>query len=147
MVRFSKLTISSIVKIPPIGMTSQHEFLNLVIFIETSLSEHELKQCCNSIEVELGRDRTDPDRKTKDRPADLDILTRISYPKDSARSLTSITDEFFLYPLIEQLTAFITENTQIALNNTHRLLIDDLTLGQAATTINSDTHSSHERII
>jgi 2-amino-4-hydroxy-6-hydroxymethyldihydropteridine diphosphokinase len=147
MTRFSKMTMSSIVKIPPIGMTSQHEFLNLVVFIETLLSEHDLKQHCNTIEIELGRDRTDPDRKMKDRPADLDILASVTYPHDSSRSLTSITDEFFLYPLIDEITDFITHKKPIELDNTHRLSVNGLTLGQAATTIYSNTHSCYKRVI
>ena len=65
---FSSLTLSRVLYIPPVGMTSTHDFLNVVVFIETALNAFELKAICNDIETKLGRDRQDPASKIKDRP-------------------------------------------------------------------------------
>ncbi|HCC82569.1 MAG TPA: 7,8-dihydro-6-hydroxymethylpterin-pyrophosphokinase, partial [Methylophaga sp.] len=53
-------------------MNSHRDFLNTIVFVETDLSQRELKSFCNQIEINLGRDRDDPLSKTKDRPADID---------------------------------------------------------------------------
>lgn len=95
---FSTFSLSRIIRIPPIGMNSNLDFLNTVAFIKTDTREQELKEICNNIEIQLGRDRNDPTRKMKDRTADLDILTAITFPTDNTRSATDITDEYFLYP-------------------------------------------------
>lgn len=145
--RYPQLTLSRVLKIPPIGMNSQHDFLNLVVFIETDCSETDLKAICNSIEVQLGRDRNDPDRKHKDRPADLDILTKAQFPDDLSRPNSSITDEYFLYPLLEEIAAFLTENDFSLAQAGVEIVTDNLTFGQSATTIHWNTSSGNKRII
>ncbi|HAD32405.1 MAG TPA: 2-amino-4-hydroxy-6-hydroxymethyldihydropteridine diphosphokinase, partial [Methylophaga sp.] len=69
---FKALKLSRVLKIPPVGMNSHRDFLNTIVFVETDLSQRELKSFCNQIEINLGRDRDDPLSKTKDRPADID---------------------------------------------------------------------------
>ncbi|RKZ89247.1 MAG: 2-amino-4-hydroxy-6-hydroxymethyldihydropteridine diphosphokinase [Gammaproteobacteria bacterium] len=144
---YPQLTLSRVLKIPPIGMNSQHDFLNVVVFIETNSSEADLKMICNAIEVQLGRDRNDPDRKHKDRPADLDILTKAQFPDDLDRPTNSITDEYFLYPLLEEIAAFLSGNSFSLTQTGVEITSDSLTFGQTATTINRDTGSSNKRII
>jgi len=145
--RYPLLTLSRVLKIPPIGMNSQHDFLNLVIFIETDSSEADLKAICNAIEIQLGRDRNDPDRKHKDRPADLDILTKARFPDDLDRLTSSITDEYFLYPLLGEITAFLS-GKNISLSQVGvEITTANLAFGQSATTINRDTGSSNKRVI
>lgn len=144
---YPQLTLSRVLKIPPIGMNSQHDFLNVVVFIETDSDEANLKVTCNSIEVELGRDRNDPDRKNKDRPADLDILTKAQFPDDLDRPNSSITDEYFLYPLLEEIASFLTENDFSLAQAGVEIATDNLTFGQSATTINRNTSSGNKRII
>jgi len=144
---FSPLQLSRVLEIPPIGMNSQHDFLNVVIFIETTATEMELKSVCNAIEVQLGRDRSDPDRKTKDRSADLDILTHISLPADQNRPALDMTDEYFIYPLIDELIAYLL-NQHSELNQAGiPLNIDNLTFGQTATTINRDASTGNKGIV
>ena len=144
---FAQLHLSRVLRIPPIRMNSQRDFLNLVIFIETNIAETKLKSICNAIEIQLGRDRSDPERKIKDRPADLDILTYISLPIDQYRSARDITDEYFIYPLLDEIIAYLMgqssdlSQTGIALN------IADLTFGQSATTINRDASTCDKGII
>jgi len=132
---FPRLTLSRVLLIPPVGMNSNHDFLNVVVFIETSQKESELKAICNAIETKLGRDRHDPASKIKDRPADLDILCPIQHQQDWYRSPSSITDEYFIYPLLEEICAFLTDQPY---DNPQRgvvIKINDLTFGQTATTI------------
>ncbi len=144
---FPKITLSRVLLLPPIGMNSQHDFLNVVVFIETDIIENALKEICNAIETNLGRDRTDPTRKTKDRPADLDILTSVQYPKDRGLPPHTITGEYFLYPLLKEIAAYISgkhislEQEGVALTSTN------LTFGQTATTIYRQTDTSNKRII
>ena len=144
---YPQLTLSRVLKIPPIAMNSHHDFLNVVVFIETDSNESDLKTICNSIEVQLGRDRNDPDRKYKDRPADLDILTESQFPDDFDRPVSNITDEYFLYPLLEEITKFLS-GTSCSLSQTGvAIAVDNLSFGQTATTINRNTDSSNKRII
>jgi len=66
--------ISEIIRTEPVGLTSENYFLNTVVRIESTKNQPELKKELNAIEGDLGRDRSDPSRKYKDRTADLDIL-------------------------------------------------------------------------
>lgn len=69
-----KLDVSRIIKTKAAGFKSTQYFLNLSVQFFSPLFIAELKSQLEKIEEALGRDRTDPDRKLKDRPADLDIL-------------------------------------------------------------------------
>ena len=144
---FPTLVISRVLELPPIGMNSQHDFLNIVVFIETNNSEAELKAICNAIEIQLGRDRTDPDRKTKDRPADLDILATLKLPDDATRPSYAVTDEYFIYPLLDEIVAYLMQKPIELQQKGVTLLLDGLSFGQTATTINRNTSTSHKRII
>ena len=144
---FPTLVISRVLELPPIGMNSQHDFLNIVVFIETDNAEVELKAVCNTIEIQLGRDRTDPDRKTKDRPADLDILTTLQLPEDAQRATHTITDEYFLYPLIDEIIAYLMQNPIELPQKGVTLSLGSLSFGQAATTINRNANTRHKRVI
>lgn len=142
-----RLSLSRVLKIPPIGMNSRRDFLNVVVFIETEMMETELKTICNDIEITLGRDRLDPTRKTKDRTADLDILTKAVFPDDGNRLVNSITDEYFLYPLLEEINAYLTNRNYSSKQAGETITVDDLTFGQTATTIDRDASASNERVI
>jgi 2-amino-4-hydroxy-6-hydroxymethyldihydropteridine diphosphokinase len=143
---FPELHLSRVLRIPPIGMNSHLDFLNLVVFIETNMAEQDLKNICNDIEKILGRDRNDPARKIKDRPADLDILTEISFPKDISRTAAEITDEYFIYPLINELTAYLSGAEAQPQQSGVMINVSNLSFGQTATTIHRDTRSSNERV-
>lgn len=145
--QLSKLSLSRVLKIPPIGMNSQQDFYNVVVFIETEMTEIELKAICNDIEINLGRDRKDPDRKMKDRTADLDILTKAVFPDDGSRLVSSITDEYFLYPLIEEMNAYLSNRDYLPQQTGVAITVDGLTFGQSPTTINRYADAGNERII
>ncbi len=133
---FDALHMSRVLHIPPVGMNSHRDFLNAVAFLETDMAEAELKAICNQIEITLGRDRDDPDSKLKDRPADIDILAYFSDADDWQRTASSITDEYFLYPLINELCAFLTGAVTAPIMQKGTLVsIDGLTFGETAATI------------
>lgn len=146
LLKLPHLTLSRVLKIPPIGMNSRRDFFNVVVFIETTMMETELKAICNDIEITLGRDRLDPARKIKDRTADLDILTKANFPDDGNRLVSSITDEYFLYPLIEEINAYLSNGQYSAPQSGETITVDDLTFGQTATTIDRNARASDERV-
>lgn len=143
---FPQLTVSRVLEIPPIGMNSQRDFLNVVVFIDTNQTEIDLKTICNAIEVQLGRDRNDPERKTKDRSADLDILATLQLPKDATRPAHSVTDEYFLYPLLNEVIAYLMNTPYDLKQSGVEIKIDNLTFGQTASTINRDASTSDKRV-
>lgn len=75
--RFGPIMISRFYETAPVGMDSNQLFINFCAFAQTSLESAPCKEACIAIEVELGRDRTHPLRKTRDRAADIDLLTFI----------------------------------------------------------------------
>jgi 2-amino-4-hydroxy-6-hydroxymethyldihydropteridine diphosphokinase len=144
---FPRIILSRVLQLPPIGMNSPHDFLNVVVFIETHMNQDDLKDICNMIETKQGRDRNDPTRKTKDRPADLDILSAVQYPSDSDLPVHVITDEYFLYPLIEELVATISGKAISLEQEGVALKHGNLTFGQAAATIYRQTDPGNKRVI
>ncbi|RUO65145.1 2-amino-4-hydroxy-6-hydroxymethyldihydropteridinediphosphokinase [Pseudidiomarina planktonica] len=69
---------SRVITTEPVAMNSDNEFLNALFVVQTHLPADRLKQAFNTIEISLGRDRSDPDCSIKDRPIDIDILGTIS---------------------------------------------------------------------
>ena len=127
-------------------MNSTHDFLNVVVFIETALNAFELKAICNDIETKLGRDRQDPASKIKDRPADLDILCPINSEEDFLLDANKVTDEYFLYPLLEEICHYLIQKPYSTRQEGVLIEVGSLTFGQSATTINRDASSSDKRI-
>lgn len=93
---------SSIYETAPVGYENQDAFLNMVLEIDTSLSNMTLLEVCQEIEQKLGRERT---IKNGPRTVDLDILLynnenrelprlRIPHPRMHERA-------FVLVPLYE----------------------------------------------
>ena len=75
--RFASVLVSQFYSTEPVGMSSKQTFINFCVFIETALEPRACKAVCAAIEVHLGRDRTHALSSTRDRPADIDLLTRI----------------------------------------------------------------------
>ena len=75
--RFGRMLVSRFHYTEPVGMDSDRRFINYCAFVETRLDPGACKSACVVIEVELGRDRTDPFRKTRDRTADIDLLAQL----------------------------------------------------------------------
>ncbi len=70
--------MSPIIQTDPVGMQSERKFFNFVLYFPSNLKLNELKERFNSIETKLGRNKSDPFCKIKDRPIDLDIITEVS---------------------------------------------------------------------
>ena len=68
------IDISRIVRTEAVGFSSNSFFLNMAVRVATSQSATDLKMQLNELESRLGRNRNDPNKKLKDRTADLDIL-------------------------------------------------------------------------
>lgn len=75
-----QLDVSSVVVTEPVGMRSAAPFLNAAARVHTPLPPAALKARLNEIEIALGRDRSDPASKVKNRVADVDILARLDAP-------------------------------------------------------------------
>lgn len=142
----SYFCISRVIEIPPVGMNSHRNFLNAVAYLESPLDAVALKSLSNTIEIDLGRDRTDPRSKFKDRPADIDILCVRSRAEIIRKTSIEITDEYFLYPILTELQAFLTNqplpNVQLGVS----IAIDDSFFGQTATTIDRNTDAGNKRV-
>jgi 2-amino-4-hydroxy-6-hydroxymethyldihydropteridine diphosphokinase len=102
--RFGRTLVSRFHDTEPVGMDSDRRFINYGAFIETRLDPVACKSACVAIEVELGRDRTDPLRKTRDRTADIDLLAQL-LPGPNTLWLAGVAD-YLVRPLGE-LTALL----------------------------------------
>lgn len=96
------LEVSSIYETAPVGYTDQADFLNLVIFMKTELTAHELLTVCQNIEREQGRIRN---IRWGPRTVDLDILL---YNNDNVETESLLIPHprmheraFVLIPLVE----------------------------------------------
>ncbi|MCX4189718.1 2-amino-4-hydroxy-6-hydroxymethyldihydropteridine diphosphokinase [Methylophaga sp. OBS3] len=143
----SGITISRVLQTPPVGMNSHRYFLNAVAYIETSLCAESFKTITNQIEAEMGRDRSDPDKKHKDRPADIDILCAGSVEELTKKPASAITDEYFLYPLIDELFAHLAGKRCPNIPQGVKIDAESLLFGEAPATINGNTNAGHERVL
>jgi 2-amino-4-hydroxy-6-hydroxymethyldihydropteridine diphosphokinase len=139
-----QLYLSRIVRTVPEGMSSAHDFLNVVVLVATELSPEALKQQTNRIEEALGRDRSAPDRKTRDRPADIDLLTRIS---DARQTELPAIKENYLRPLAEELLDYL-QNRPLRTPNgvVTPIQLDELRLGETPAAIYRDDRTGLIRI-
>lgn len=101
-----RLDVSRIAATEPVGGTFRHVFWNAVVRLSFAGDACELKRQLNAIETRLGRDRTDPCRKKKDRPADLDILLHVA---PSCESIVSdrIPTEPYVRPYFLELARYL----------------------------------------
>lgn len=72
--KVAPLTLSPLIQTEPHGMQSTQPFYNALFWFESTQDATAIKHTFDGIEISLGRNRNDPDKKTKDRPIDLDIL-------------------------------------------------------------------------
>ncbi|MDT8310798.1 MAG: 2-amino-4-hydroxy-6-hydroxymethyldihydropteridine diphosphokinase [Methylophaga sp.] len=143
----NRITLSRVLTTPPVGMNSHRYFLNAVAYVESILTADQLKIITNQIEAEMGRDRSDPEKKQKDRPADIDILCCGSMAEFSKKPASVITDEYFLYPLIDELLAFLNNDSPTNMPQGVKIDFASLLFGEAPTAIYRDAHASQKRIL
>ena len=142
-----RLTLSRVLTTPPVGMNTHRHFLNAVAYIETTLSAEQLKTISNQIEAEMGRDRSDPDSKHKDRPADIDILCCGTLDDFVVKPASAITDEYFLYPLIEELLAHLAGDNTPNIQQGVKIDYAGLFFGQTPTTINRNADTGQKGVL
>lgn len=100
------LLISSVLITQPQNLVSPHQFLNMAVVWQSRRDPLEAKSLFNQIETELGRDRNDPQRKTKDRTIDIDILFSFSEALDIQEEIWP--SEPYLLPQVTQLVDLLT---------------------------------------
>lgn len=74
---FGRLLVSRTYYTDPVGMISARRFINYCVFAPTELDPIRCKAACVEIEIQLGRNRADSQKKTADRTADIDLLAQI----------------------------------------------------------------------
>ena len=84
--------LSRAIQTEPVGIVSDRKFLNMIAYLESDLDPTALKAFFNRIEAELGRDRSDPLRKVKDRTIDLDILGEVRTEEDWFKMMIEVPD-------------------------------------------------------
>jgi 2-amino-4-hydroxy-6-hydroxymethyldihydropteridine diphosphokinase len=110
----SLLRLVPVVDVSPIAVTDPvnmegagQPFLNAAVRLRTELAEQDVKEYFNAVEVALGRDRTDPRRSTRDRPADLDILFTLAIDTPAIPESISLPSEVYLRPQLDALLAYV----------------------------------------
>lgn len=128
---FGMLTLYPFVYTKPELISSSSIFLNGLAIIESKLDDKELKNILNSIEVKLGRNRNDPLKSTKNRPADIDILLQAD--KHHLALFDTFTDQY--------IKACLPPNTPVDLS------VYGLPAHQGAATIHLDNTAGQISII
>ena len=103
------IDISRVVRTEPKGFDSPYTFFNLAARIESPLDAKALKEKLVKIEEKLGRDRTHPNRKLRDRPADIDILFE-GNPCEDRIPLSWLPPEPYVRPTLLELIHFLQLN-------------------------------------
>lgn len=109
------LELAPAVDVSPIAQTAPvdieggkgGEFLNLVVRLRVTQTLTDLKVHFNAIEVDLGRDRQDPDRKHHDRTADLDILFTLPAGATHLPGSVTLPTEEYLRPQLDALLRYV----------------------------------------
>lgn len=128
---FGKVTLLPFVYTKPELISSSSIFLNGLAIIESDLSDKEVKHILNTIEIKLGRNRNDPLKSIKDRPADIDILLQAD--KHHISLFDTFTDKY--------IKACLPPNTPADLS------VYGLPAHQGATTVHLDSTTSQISII
>lgn len=129
-----QVDLSKIYRVRPMNMESDNYFLNAVARIQTNLDKKALKANLSTTEIAMGRNRSDPNSKQKDRPADIDILLCLS-PSQTVVNKDYLPDEIYarqpLLELLHHLNFEITVPEINALNTVFSLKWHEFILGTA----------------
>ncbi len=104
---FGCVLLSRFYRTAPVGMTSPHPFVNYCAFVPSGLEPARCKEVCVAIELALGRDRAHPDCKTRDRPADIDLIGRVGHPTP-ADGLDALCPDLYLAAPFAEIAALLT---------------------------------------
>lgn len=136
-----RLDLSKIYRVEPMNMKSSNYFLNAVVRIQTDFNRSDLKAKLSALEIEMGRDRSDPNSKRKDRPADVDIL--LCLPLDFKQiDAKKLPDEVYSrQPLLELLRYLNFDISVPELDNLKQVVSlqwQHLTLGETEVSLQLD---------
>lgn len=100
-----ELEVGRVAETAPVAVAGA-PFLNAPVGLRCELTPEALKARLNAIEAALGRDRGDPQSKTKSRAADLDILLWVA---DDATAVPAalLPPEPYMRPMLLELLAFL----------------------------------------
>ena len=134
---FGRILISRFYETAPVGMHTDGLFINFCVFVRTAFEPAACKAACANIEVKLGRDRTHPCRKTRDRAADIDILARL-YVDGSRIQLQETAD--YLAESAAEIYAILSPGRPVPVARGHvrTLAVGKLQLGHAPTAVDRD---------
>lgn len=137
-----QLNVSRIIETEPVDIASPNKFFNLCVSLQSSLATVDLKQRLNEIEVDLGRDRTHPDRQRLNRPADIDILFSLT-PQQKVIDPALLPKEPFILPLLLELInalGFECPVKPLALGQGVEIKVENRLIGTQPTTIEENMH-------
>ena len=121
----------------PENINTSNGFINALVVMSSNRSPEQVKACLNTIEVALGRDRTDPARSIKDRPADIDIL---GFTKTYEKNYFHTFNEAYIH-------AVLRAKNPAHLNGISLALHKQLSTTQGPTAIDLDTATGEIRIV
>ncbi len=105
--RFGRVLVSRFYYTDPVGIMSRHRFVNFCAFVPSDLEPTACKAVCVGIEVAMGRDRAHPACKTRDRPADIDLVGRLSMATLRA-DLGALSPDAYLADPCREIAAMLT---------------------------------------
>lgn len=104
---FGSVLLSRFYRTAPVGMASAHSFVNYCAYVPSALEPACCKGLCVGIELALGRDRAHPSCKTRDRPADIDLIGRVGRPI-AADGLAALRPDAYLAAPFAEIAALLT---------------------------------------
>ena len=134
---FGMILISRFHETAPVGMHTDRLFINFCVFARTTFEPAACKAACTNIEVKLGRDRTHPCRKTRDRAADIDVLARLHV--DGSRIQLQETPDY-LAEAAAEIYAILSPGwpVPVARGHVRTLTVGNLQLGHAPAAVDRD---------
>jgi 2-amino-4-hydroxy-6-hydroxymethyldihydropteridine diphosphokinase len=97
--------ISRVIETAPVGVIGD-PFLNAVVGLCSGLTPEAVKVQLLGIEAALGRDHRDPQRKTRSRPADIDILLVLAEDAHAVPA-AELPTEPYLRPQVLEVLAYL----------------------------------------
>lgn len=141
--RYGTVLVLPIVQTEPCAINSNNGFLNTIAVISSDENSTALKAWLNCLEIEHGRDRSDPQRSHKDRTLDIDILLgQETFDFTVAESNHEYFNEPYVQASIQALQNDGDAHTEQSINTTDIVLPGaSIALGHRAATIDFE-HSS-----
>ena len=122
------VTASSLYRSEPWGFSSSRSFLNQVLVIKTGSDPHELLNFTQSIEDEMGRERSGSDSEYTSRTLDIDILFYGNKVIDSERLTVPHPRlhlrKFTLEPLLETAPDFVCPDSGFTVSELYKKCTD-----------------------